>query len=463
MSELTKLLEHCLKCSCCQSACPVVTHNADYPGPKILGPDLARIKYAGDEEGVTPNMELLKFLDMCSGCQCCEVACPFGVPVAQLIRQNRGLSRGKHSLRDIILAYPHQLGRVGTALAPLVNTALKNTVLQKTMSGMLGLDMEQPLSFAPKRDLLQPTLGQPAKRQGQTELSVPSKSGKPLDLAEQSEPSELVQRQEPAEMAGQQVQTLECTQPSVPRTRSEPAEKKVIYFTGCHVNYHEPEVGRAFLQILELLGVKALVSQDICCGMPILAAGNREKACSNFQHNLQYFKGYVEQGYEIVTTCPSCGIALKKIYVEELGLEDAQQVASATYDFAEYLEQYSSCLAALVHPVKEHVAYHLPCHTEAQGIGVLGINLMRLIPGLELEIVDGCCGQSGTYGFKVENRGVSMAISKALAQQITAVSPTMILTPCGSCKGRISYVTGMRTLHPVQILKAAVDTAGEVS
>lgn len=389
----------------------MAAHAPEYPGPKILGPDLARVKCAGGAGGVSPDTKkLLKFLDMCSGCRRCDVACPFGVPVAQLIRRNSGLTEGKYSLRDRVLAQPHLLGPMGTALAPLINAALKNAAVRKIMSGMLGLSMEQPFSFAAKKDLLQPTLGRPAVS------------------------TERIMQSEPAK----------------------PAEKKVIYFPGCHVNYHRPEVGKAFLQLLEPLGVKALVSQHICCGMPLLTAGNREKAHKAFNHNLHFFKDYFEQGYKIVTTCPTCGLALKKIYVEELGSGAAQQLASVTYDFSEYLEPYSSRLATLAHPVVEQAAYHFPCHTQAQGTGVLGLNLVRLIPGLELEVVEGCCGQSGTYGFKVENKGVAMAISRSLKRQLTAINPTMIITPCESCRDHISFESGVRTLHPVQILKAAV-------
>lgn len=406
-NELSKLLEHCLKCSICQSACPVAVHNPEYPGPKVLGADLARMKCAGGVGGVSLDKKgLLNFLDMCSGCQRCDVACPFGVPVAQLIRRNRDLTEGKYSLRDKILAHPHLLGRMGTAMAPLANVVFRNAALRKIMSGMLGLCMEQPFPFVARKDILQPTLGRRPERM-------------------------------PAE-------------PAVA------AEKKAIYFPGCYVNYHRPEVGKTFLQLLELLGVKTLVSQQICCGMPLLAAGNREQACNAFQRNIRYFKDYLDQGYEIVTTCPSCGLALKKIYVEELGPGDAQQLASATYDFSEYLEPFSSRLAALARPVRERAAFHLPCHTQAQGTGLLGLDLMRLIPGLELEVVEGCCGQSGTYGFKVENRGVSTAISGSLGRQLNAINPHIVITPCESCRERISLETGVRTLHPVQILKAAV-------
>ncbi|MDD3315433.1 MAG: anaerobic glycerol-3-phosphate dehydrogenase subunit C [Syntrophaceticus sp.] len=397
--QLDRLLDHCIKCSDCQGVCPVAAHNPQYPGPKLLGPDLARIKCAGGAKGNTPEAagELLRSLEMCSGCQRCELACPYGVPVAQLIRQNRDVLQRKLLLRDKMLATPQVLGQMGTAIAPLMNPVLRNSLVQKMIKGMLGLEMEQPLAFASRKDLLQPTLRQ---------------------------------------WAGA-------------------AEGKVIYFPGCHVNYQEPEMGRAFLQLLDILGVKALVTEQICCGMPLLAAGNREEAHTAFQRNIQIFKEYVEQGCQIVTTCPSCSLTLKKIYVEELGTEEARQLASAVYDYSEYLEQYSSCLAALVHPLRERAVYHLPCHTQAQGTGLAGLQLMRLVPGLELNVVDDCCGQSGTYGFKAEKQGVSRAIGSSLVWRIASIEPDIIITPCGSCKDRLSFASGVQTVHPVQLLNNA--------
>ena len=45
--------------------------------------------------------------------------------------------------------------------------------------------------------------------------------------------------------------------------------------------------------------------------------------------------------------------------------------------------------------------------------------LLRLIPGLQLEVLDSqCCGIAGTYGFKTENYAVSQAIGAPLFRQI---------------------------------------------
>ena len=50
------------------------------------------------------------------------------------------------------------------------------------------------------------------------------------------------------------------------------------------------------------------------------------------------------------------------------------------------------------------VVYHTPCHMEKMGWSLYTLELLRLIPGLQLEVLDSqCCGIAGTYGFKTEN------------------------------------------------------------
>ncbi len=397
MQKRLKMLEHCLKCSHCQSACPIANQDPGYPGPKILGPDLFRLQAAG--AGVPSYREQI---EKCCGCQSCERACPYGVPITGLIRANKSARSEKTSLRDKLLASPDLMGGMGGAFAPLANRLLQTDIIKKSMRGLFDLELEQPLTFAPREKLL----------------------------------------------------------PAAPQKGDR--ERKVLYFPGCRVAYNEPEVGKDFLHILEMLGVEVTISQQFCCGMPLLASPDPAQSHAKLERNLRYFTDFISKGYDIITSCPSCSLAFKKIYVEELANPQAERFAAEIYDFSEFLlEHYPTPLKTLLQPITEQgLVYHLPCHSQAQGTAMLGLDLLRLIPGLEeLETVDGCCGQSGTYAYKVENKDVSQAVGKALAAQLTALSPPLILTPCGSCKDRISFLTDIKTIHPVQLLKKAMETS----
>jgi glycerol-3-phosphate dehydrogenase subunit C len=212
------------------------------------------------------------------------------------------------------------------------------------------------------------------------------------------------------------------------------------------------------------LSIKPVIYNSHCCGLPLLANGDRTGAHRAFLRNIQLLKPYVDQGYQVVCTCPTCGLALKKFYAEELGTEDAEQLAAATYDYAEYLENHICELEGLIHPVEHSFIFHLPCHTQAQGTCSANLDLVRLIPGLKLEIVDKCCGQSGTYGYKGEKREVARGISTSLAQQIkeqsNGLNTKTVLTPCSSCSYRISLDCGIKAEHPLLLIwKAAVKKA----
>ncbi len=470
MTDLNKSLEHCIKCSICQSVCPVAAHDAAYPGPKILGSDLARLQAAG-KSGKDKAEELLPFLRMCASCLCCETACPFDIPVAQLIRQAKQASEAKTPLadsfvqgvfprlRDQLLGHPERLGRMGVVFAPLVNALLGNSLVQKLMGRALGLEMERPHNFASREQRQRFTL----------ELSSCDNQPvtQPSTISLTSEQSSSCDNRQADRRAETDRSFESCSEGSVANSRPkvhaqhQTSNHKLVYFTGCHVNYYQPEIGSALLKLLGLLGINPIVFRSHCCGLPLVLNGDREGAQKAFLRNIQQLKPYLDKGYNVVCTCPTCGLALKKFYPEELGTRDAEQLAAATYDYAEYLEDFHSELENLVHPVEGSFIFHLPCHTQAQGVSSANLNLMRLIPGLEMKIVDGCCGQAGTYGYKAEKKEVSRGISASLAQQIKGQSKALdtktVLTPCSSCGYRISLECGVRAVHPLLLIwEAAV-------
>jgi len=97
--------------------------------------------------------------------------------------------------------------------------------------------------------------------------------------------------------------------------------------------------------------------------------------------------------------------------------------------------------------------YHAPCHLRAQGIGLPSLELLRLVPGVQVEDLDaGCCGISGNYGYKAENYDRSMKIGENLFNAIKESRVDTVLTDCGTCRNQISHGGQVKAKHPMTIL-----------
>jgi glycerol-3-phosphate dehydrogenase subunit C len=382
-------IDHCLKCNVCYASCPVVKANPNYPGPKILGPDLSRmINRYGPVSGV----------EWCTNCHRCEIACPHGVETVNLIRslKNEALHEKKYYWRDFMLGYPHILGELSTPFSPLVNFMLSNSVGKKMTSQMLAL---APDSSLPK-------------------------------------------------YAGQSFEKWYSNQ-------KHSGNKKVIYFVGCSTNYNSPEIGRALVDLLKLLNIEVIVPKQVCCGVPLLSNGFKKQALKLMKYNLQNLLPYVGKGYDIICSCPSCGLALKKEYALELGTSEANKMSAAVYDSAEYLEIHEQELEKHLLPQSWKMTYHQPCHSMAQGIGTPSLSLLKKIPGVQMTFVEGCCGQSGTYGLKKEKSEVAQKIGQQLIEEINSTHPDKVVTDCGSCSMQIQRLSGLQVEHPLLVLNKA--------
>jgi glycerol-3-phosphate dehydrogenase subunit C len=107
---------------------------------------------------------------------------------------------------------------------------------------------------------------------------------------------------------------------------------------------------------------------------------------------------------------------------------------------------------------RKRIAYHTPCHMEKLGWGIFSTELIRMIPGVELTILDSnCCGIAGTYGFKKENYEVSQAIGKPLFDQIARLKPDYVACDCETCKWQIEMSTEKEVKNPISILAEALD------
>jgi glycerol-3-phosphate dehydrogenase subunit C len=91
------------------------------------------------------------------------------------------------------------------------------------------------------------------------------------------------------------------------------AGRKVAYFTGCTARYLFPEVAKATVEVLERNGVAVYVPPQRCCGMPTMLEGDREFTFKTASFNFGELMAVVDAGYDIVTSCPTCGYFLKSV------------------------------------------------------------------------------------------------------------------------------------------------------
>jgi glycerol-3-phosphate dehydrogenase subunit C len=241
--------------------------------------------------------------------------------------------------------------------------------------------------------------------------------------------------------------------------------RRLLLFPGCFIRFNRPDLGRKVLDLLERNGFAVQVAATECCGVPAIANGDAIQARAMARKNVRGLVNQVDAGMHVVTVCSSCGYMLKTGFGgllkddEELA-DAAKRIGSQTFDVAELLMTQSDtgALNTNFQTTNLHLAYHAPCHQKAQGIGRPWFHLLRQIPGVTIEDTDaGCCGMSGTYGFKQEKYGVSMAIGQELFDRINAAQPQLIVTECATCQMQIEHGTTFKAIHPAEILLQAYD------
>src|SRR5262252_2945745 len=132
-------LDHCVKCTICETQCPVAAVTPLFPGPKYVGPQAERFRGAGESVDAS--------LDYCSSCGMCTLACPQGVQVAEINSRARAVMKQQHgiSLRDQLIARPPLQGKLGTPVAPLANFVLSNRFARLVAEKTLGIHRDAPV------------------------------------------------------------------------------------------------------------------------------------------------------------------------------------------------------------------------------------------------------------------------------------------------------------------------------
>lgn len=410
--EMRRIFDICHGCRRCFNLCDTF--------PRLF--DLIDAAPTGELDSVD-SADFAPAVEACTLCDLCFMTkCPyvppheFNLDFPHLMLRYRALefSQGKVSTPRKVMAQTDVIGPLASTVAPLANWAMKE-----------GNHLTRPL--------LEKTMGV------HREAAIPKFQAKTL---------------------------VRQTRDSLPLNPKAPAygRKAVIYAT-CYGNYNKANIGLATRKILAHNGVKTEVVYPGCCGMPLLEQGNIAAVVENARRVAADLRPWIDQGYEVIALIPSCALMLKSEWPLMLPEEDnIQTLKNITYDISEYLVRLAKepGLVDGLKPLTEGVTVHLACHARAQNMGPKAAELLRLIPDIDLQVIERCSGHGGTWGMMTENFEVALKVGKPVAQQALKTQNRLVLSECPLAADHIRQgmekldpKTSVDPLHPVEIFALA--------
>jgi Fe-S oxidoreductase len=243
--------------------------------------------------------------------------------------------------------------------------------------------------------------------------------------------------------------------------------RKVALYATCFINYNNPGIGEAMLDILAKNGVETEVVYPACCGMPQLEHGDIARVAEKAKSIAAELRPWVDKGYDIVSLVPSCSLMMKfewPLIVPED--ENVKALSRAVYDASEYVVDIAKRegLAPGLKPVDGGISVHIACHARAQNMGQKATEMLRFLPNTQVKVIERCSGHGGSWGIMKEHFEVALKVGKPVAEQAKKNAGAYVVSECPLARDHI--IQGMERLnggavtvepvtHPIQIVARA--------
>ena len=455
LASVKNEVSKCIKCGICMAGCPTYGVTKDETM-------VARGRLSLIGANIAGRLETSATLDdtitSCIGCLTCEVNCPSGVKVGEIIfaakaqmAENRGLGLiGRFMSRTVVgQRWP-------------LSIVIRLSSIPVKIYGALP----DRWPFAP----LLPFVRKNKKRK------LPDTGNRPFT----------------------------SSYPEYVKTMCKQVKGVVAFFPGCVINFSTQDIGRASVSVLNKLGYDVIIPEgQYCCGIPLLSLGDMETAKKVAKKNVELFSRYDVEA--IIISCATCGHTLKKEYPVLLshlmnGSSDkVKNFSDKVTDIHEFVyckntpslnplpqgegklrgsavfsppltgggegegeQEYSSETIDVNKVASGHkirVTYHDPCHLK-KGLGIYQSprEILRSISDVEfveMDEADACCGFGGI--FSINHYGLSADIGAKKAGSIERSNAQVVATGCPGCKLHIEDSLNragapVRVVHTVELL-----------
>ncbi len=406
----------CIRCGACANVCPVYqTVGGHVFGHIYIG--AIGIILTAFFHGLDNAAEIVR---ACIGCRSCVSICPSNIDLEEIIlslRETIGEEEGIGAGKDLVF---RKVMRNRKLFHGLIRAA---SIMQKPVTKGERSIRHLPLFFSSLTEW----------------RTLPAVAEKPL-----------------RDMILQQPQQVEK-----PRYR-------VALFGGCANDFLYPELGLDLVTVMNALDVEVYYPQEQnCCGVPALYSGDKETAIDLAKQNID---AMLEGNPDFVlTTCPTCTMALQRDFVEHLKdnpawAAKAESLAEITVDAAGFIVNQLGAADLFKQLARsEKVTYHDSCHLK-RGAGVWR-EPRELIETaghdlVEMAHADRCCGFGGSYSL-TSHPDISKLILKDKLSDIEASGASCVAMDCPGCMMQIrggleKQGSSVRAQHTIELLAEAL-------
>jgi FAD/FMN-containing dehydrogenase/Fe-S oxidoreductase len=356
--------------------------------------------------------ELAETLKLCVSCKGCRRECPTGVDMARMKIEVQAARAAKHgySLRDYLMGWLPRYATRAVALRGLLN-------LRDRVPGAAALS-EWLLGFSRHRVL--------PKWRGDIFVE--------------------------------------------PETAGATSDKEVVLFADTFNRYFERENLDAAIAVLNAAGYRIHFAKAVdgrrplCCGRTFLSVGAVRQAREEAERTLAALKPYIARGMPVVGLEPSCMFGFRDEIPALLRSDDARTLAKQSFIFEEFIarEARDGRLQLPLKPLARKALLHGHCHQKSFGAMSPVQETLKLIPGLETEVIEStCCGMAGSFGYGADTIDVSLAMGElSLLPAVRRASADAIIVADGtSCREQIGHGSGRKALHVARVLAKSLGVA----
>jgi FAD/FMN-containing dehydrogenase/Fe-S oxidoreductase len=385
--------------------CPVFrVHRGEEASPRAKANLLRGLLTKSISSEILESRELKEVSDLCFNCHQCRVECPANVNIPKLVQEAKSQHVASHGLPlpERLINRTDLISAIGSRFPRISNWSLGNPAM---------------------RWLLEKTFGIAQGRK------LPRLTGKPF--------MQWAHRER------------------LHRPISAPG-RKVLFFVDQYANWHNPQLGKAFVEVMRHHRIPVYVpTQQSPSYMAMISSGDSQRARRLIKNNIKLLAEGVRQGYEIVTLEPTAVLCFQNEYRYLVQGEDTELIANHCWEASAYLwaMHERNELSKDLRTLNFSVLYHEPCHARILYPHQPALNLLRIIPGIEVELADaGCSGMAGTFGMQRKNFRLSVRIGRDLIRRARNSPATIGATECVACKLQMEQGTPKPTVHPIALL-----------